>query len=213
MRPKQILLDLNDVDPNGVFEDQQLGAAGDFILDGAGVTGGEWITPDGIAKIIGFESAGNISAVTFTVTGFLDVHRHIPVTETLAGPNAATVETTNYFYVITSIAADDAVGTDTEAGPVDEGISPIIPLSWRGRNVAINVTVTGTANYTVQQSFDPIQTETGPFTWDDHDDGNLVNQTATKNGNYIAIPRAMRLKINSYSSGAALVFNVNQSDV
>ena len=213
MRPIRINMDLDAVDVNGVFEDQTLGSAGDFSLDGVGVTGGEWVSPDGFAKQIGFESTGNISGVTFTVTGFLDKQRNLAVTETLSGPNNGTVETSNYFYAITSIAADGAVGTNTEAGPVDEAVSPILPLNWRAGNVAMNFTVTGTIDYTVQQTFDDIQDSSNhPFTWDDHDDSNLVGATGTFNGNYIAIPVAMRVKINSYSTGAALEINVAQSD-
>lgn len=214
MRPKQIILDLADVDVNGVFEDQTLGGAGSFTLNGAQVVNGEWVTPDGAARQIGFESAANLSAVTLTVTGFEDEARNIAITETLSAPNANTVETTNYFYVITDIAADGAVGSNIEAGAVDEAVSPIIPLNYKGGTVAMNFTVTGTINYTVQQTFFEYNDVSSlPLVWDDHDDGDLVSQTATKNGNYIAIPRAMRVKINSYSSGAALTININQSTV
>lgn len=214
MRPKQIVIDLDDADPNGVFVDQQLEGAGDFDLDGAGVVGGVWVTPDGFAKRIGLESSGNMSGVNFTLVGFADLIRNIPVTETLAGANNGTAETVNYFAVITQISADDEVATDLEAGPVDEAVSQIIPLNWRGGNVAINVTVVGTVEYTVQQTFDDFNVGAPyPFAWDDHDDAELVAATATKNGNYIAIPRGMRVKVNSYSTGAALTINVSQSDV
>ena len=157
MRP--IIIDIipDDVDPNGVFEDQTLGGAGDFILNGSGVVDGEWISPDGFAKKIGFESAGNISGVNFTVNGFADADRHVAISETLAGPNANTVQTTNYFYVITSISADAAVGTNTEAGPVDELTSPVIPLNWRGGITSVNIDITGTMDITIQNTFDNIQ--------------------------------------------------------
>jgi hypothetical protein len=214
MRPKQIIMDLDDADPNGVFVDQQLGAAGNFTLNGAGVSGGVWTSPDGFAKQIGLESSGDLDEVTFTVTGFADLARNIPLVEALVGADNGTVETAGYFAVITQIAASAAVGTNIEAGPVDEAVSQIIPLNWRGGNVAINVTVTGTIDYTVQQTFDDVQDiDNHPLDWDDHDDSELVGATATKNGNYVAIPRAMRVKVNSYSSGAALTINVSQSDV
>jgi hypothetical protein len=47
------------------------------------------------------------------------------------------------------------------------------------------------------------------FNWLDSDDSAVVGATASKNSNYIAIPQAMRVKINSYSSGAELLIQVN----
>ena len=210
-RPKRIDMDLDDVDPNGVFEDQTLVGAGDFTLDGAGVTGGEWITPDGFAKQIGFESTGNISGVTFTVTGFQDVNRHIALSEAVTGPNNSTVETTNYFYVITQIAASGAVGTNTEAGPVDEAVTQLVPINTRGGNVAVNVAVTGTINYTAQHTFSDMA-QSSSFTWQNHDDADLVSSTTTQSGNYIAMPTALRFRVNSYSSGAELAITITQRD-
>ena len=212
-RPIIIDIDLDNVDPNGVFEDQTLGGAGDFTLDGAGVTGGEWITPDGFAKQIGFESTGNISGVTFTVTGFADVNRHVALTETLSGPNNNTVETTNYFYIITSIAADGAVGTNTEAGPVDEAVTTTIPINWRNGIAAINLDITGTINVTVQNTFDNVQDLNDlSFNWQDSPNTNLINATSSTNDTYEGLPRALRLKVNSYSSGAEVQMVIHQRD-
>lgn len=215
MRRIEINMDLADVDPNGVFEDQQLGSAGNFTLNGAGVTGGEWVTPDGFAKQIGFESAGNLSARTLTVTGYQDRNKTIPITESLTAPNAGTVETTNYFYSIQSIASDGAIGTNIEAGPVDEALSQIIPIKRTfsdkdERVVGLTFIVTGTINYTVQQTNDDVQSLTDrTFNWLDHSTAALVGATASQMGNYAAVPMAMRVKINSYSSGAELLIQVN----
>jgi hypothetical protein len=215
MRPKQFTMSLaTAIDPNGVFQDQTLGRAGNFTLNGAEVVDGEWVSPDAVAKKIGFESAANLSAVTITVTGFRDANRELPITETLAGPNANTVETTNYFYSIQTISADGAVASNIEAGSVDEAASRILPLNWRGGNVAFNIAVSGTVSYTVQQTFDNTADEDEhPFTWTDHDSTALVAATTTQNGNYIAIPRAMQIIINSYTAGASLEVSASQSDL
>lgn len=215
MKPIRINMDLDNVDPNGVFEDQTLVEASDFILDGVGVSNSEWVTTDGFAKRIGFESTGDISGVTFTVIGYDDVHKHNLVTETVTGPNNSTVRTTNYFYSIQAIAADGAVGTAVEAGPVDEAITATIPMkrnyfSNDERAVGLTFIVTGTVDFTVQQTNDEIQSlDDRSFNWLDHDDSNLINATSSVNGNYIIVPEAMRVKINSYSSGAALDITVN----
>lgn len=214
MRPRNIDMDLDDVDANGVFQDQTLGGSGNFTLNGAGVTDGEWITPDGFAKQIGFESSGNISARTFTVTGYGDFSRNVQVVETLSGPNNNTVETSNYFAIITSIASDGAVGTNTEAGPVDEAVSPTVPMNWRGGSAGVGITVTGTIDYTLQQTFDDIQSaDSYPLNWGDCPTSDLVNATASQTIAYSPAPRALRVKVNSYSSGARLEIGVTQADV
>lgn len=215
MRRIEINMDLADVDDDGVFQNQTLGGAGSFTLNGVGVTGGQWVTPDLFAKQIGFASTGNISGVNFTVSGYQDKNKTIAISETIAGPNNNTVETTNYFYSIQSISASGAVGTNTKAGAVDEAISQIIPTkrSYSDRNerqVGLTFIVTGTINYTVQQTNDDVQSLTDrTFNWLDSDDTNVVSATASKNSNYIAVPQAMRVKINSYSSGAELLIQVN----
>jgi hypothetical protein len=216
MRRIEINMDLADVDDDGVFQNQTLGGAGNFTLNGAEVTSGEWVTPDLFAKQIGFTSTGNISGVTFTVSGYLDKNKTIPITETnITGPNNNTVETTNYFYSIQSVSASEAVGTNTKAGSVDEAVSQIISIKRTNsdrneRQVGLTFIVTGTINYTVQQTSDDVQSLTDrTFNWLDSDDSAVVAATTSKNSNYIALPQAMRVKINSYSSGAALLIQVN----
>lgn len=210
-RPKRIDLDLNDVDANSIFEDQTTAGAGSITLDGTDVTGGEWITPDGFAHQISLESAGNISGATFTVTGFEDTARHIALSEDITGPNATTVESSNYFAVITAITVDGAVGTNTEGGFVDEAITQRIPLNHWHSNVAINLNVTGTIDLTVQHTFDDVQDSTVTPAWQDHDDAALVNATTDVSGNYDFMPIAMRVKVNSYSSGAECAITVVES--
>ena len=215
MRRIEIKMDLADVDPNGVFEDQTLVGSGYFTLNGAGVTNGEWVTPDGFAKKIGFESTGNLSGVTFIVSGYEDKNKTILISEGVTGPNNSTVETTNYFYSIQSIVASGAVATNVEAGPVDEAISQIIPIkrTFSDRNeriTGLTFIKTGTINYTVQQTNDNVQSKDDrTFNWLNSDDSTVVNATTSKNSNYTTMPMAMRVKINSYSSGAELLIQVN----
>ena len=215
MRRIEINMDLANVDDDGIFQNQTLGGAGNFTLNGAGVVSGQWVTPDLFAKKIGFASTGNISGVNFTVSGYQDKNKTIVISETIAGPNNNTVETTNYFYSIQSISASGAVGTNTKAGAVDEAISQIIPIkrSYSDRSerqVGLTFIVTGTINYTVQQTNDDIQSLTNRvFNWLDQDDPALISATTSKNGNYFVVPQAMRVKINSYSSGAELLIQVN----
>ena len=69
---------------------------------------------------------------------------------------------------------------------------------------SLQVVVTGTVSYTVQQTLDDIFDSTVTATWFDHPDTNLVAATADKQGNYAYIPAAVRIKLNSGSGSVTL---------
>lgn len=79
--------------------------------------------------------------------------------------------------------------------------SPIV-LDMHGRpEISLQVVVTGTVNYTVEQTLD--DPGVSP-TWFGHPDANLVAATASMQGNYGYIPRAVRLTVNSGAGSAVL---------
>ena len=84
------------------------------------------------------------------------------------------------------------------------GSSTIAPLDMHGRpEISLQIVVTGTVNYTVQQTLDnPFGTAT--LNWFDHPDVNLVSQTVNRQGNYAYVPRAVKLLVNSGSGTAVL---------
>ena len=89
---------------------QTLGGAGNMTLTGAAATFGG----TGSSQKVSLTSGGNISAVTFTITG--TDSKGAAQSETLTGPNANTVFSTKFYNTVTQIAADAAVGTNTSAG-------------------------------------------------------------------------------------------------
>lgn len=99
---------------------QTLGAAGNLTLfAGTGVTAVSM--PDGsigykldVPRCVTLASTGDISGVTFTVTGY-DIYGQ-KLSSAVTGPNNATVATTKAFSIVTQIAASAAVGTNTSAG-------------------------------------------------------------------------------------------------
>lgn len=109
---------------------QTTAGAGNLALAaGAGVT--KVVRPDGttayqfdVPRAVSLTSAGNISAVNFTVSGY-DVYGQ-PMTQTLAGPNANTVNTLKAFYQVTQIAVSAAVATNTSAGSSDVFGLPVL---------------------------------------------------------------------------------------
>lgn len=81
-----------------------------------------------------------------------------------------------------------------------------IPLDIHGRpDISLQVAVTGTANYTIQQTLDnPFTTAAGSIVWFNHPDANLVAQTVNRQGNYAYVPAAVRLQLSSGSGSAKL---------
>ena len=70
--------------------------------------------------------------------------------------------------------------------------------------VSLQVVVTGTVNYTVQQTLDNLFDTSITPTWFDHPDTNLVAATASKQGNYAYVPFGVRVTVNSGSGTARL---------
>lgn len=101
---------------------QTTAGAGALVLAaGAGVTAkvvnGQTRYQFDVPRAVSLTSAGNISGVNFTISGY-DVYGQ-PMTQTIAGPNANTVNTLKAFWQIVSIAVSGAVGTNTSAGTSD----------------------------------------------------------------------------------------------
>jgi hypothetical protein len=93
--------------------------------------------------------------------------------------------------------SDASGGTKNSAGAV---------LDYYGRpEVSLQVVVTGSATWTVQQTLDNILDATVTPTWFNHPDtANMVTQTVNRQGNYAYIPTAVRLQQTAGSGSAVL---------
>jgi len=90
------------------------------------------------------------------------------------------------------------------AAQTGAGSSSTIVLDRNGRpEISLQVVVSGTVNYTVQQTLDNPFSTVSP-TWFDHPDSNLVAATANKQGNYAYVPSAVKVVVNSGSGTATL---------
>ncbi len=166
---------------------------------------------DGLGHQLSITSAANISAITFTITG-TDADG-VTLTEAVTGPNATTVESTGYFKTVTSITISATLGANTaNVGWVDEIATPTIPLNTYARGASCNVDVTGTINYTVEATNSDMRTrdDDGPFNWFEMSDPNidLIGITADVAFGLFPMPRAIRLKTNSYSTGATAALRI-----
>ena len=85
------------------------------------------------------------------------------------------------------------------------GTSATAPLDIHGRpDVSLQVAVTGTVNYTVEQTLDNVFDKALTPAWFNHPDPNMVAQTVNRQGNYAYVPSAVRLVVNSGSGTARL---------
>lgn len=159
---------------------------------------------DGLAHQLNLTSGADISGIDFTITG-TDADG-VAITETIAGPAATTVETTNYFLTVTEITISATLGSDeVDIGWVDEFVTPTIGVNYHRSESSLRVAVTGTINYTAQQTFDELRLRSdGAFDWSDSTDTDLVSATASQISVFDKPVTGIRFKANSYSSGAAL---------
>jgi len=210
MRPKSITLSIQ-VDRDGIAQAQTTVGAGSLTLNGALVTSGAY--SHDTAQKIGLYSAADLSGVTFTVNGQgYDGSTGLfseSLSEAIAGPNATTVETANYFTSVTSVTASGAVGTAVEVGPSDEAVSQPVPLDRHSQYATgMTVVIDGTANADVQYTMSDILGGASPA-WLPHD--NLAAITDTTSGNYAVPVSATRLVINSASTGATVELQILQA--
>lgn len=78
-------------------------------------------------------------------------------------------------------------------------------LDYYGRpEVSLQAVVTGTVNYTIEQTLDNPLEPGATVTWFSHPDPNLVSQTVNRQGNYAYIPTAVRVLLNSGSGSVKL---------
>jgi len=182
--------------------------AGNLLINGSLASAG--VATLDAQRLIGITSAGDDSNRTFVITGTDNQGRVI--SETLTGPNAATVLSTLNYKTITKITISGAAGTALTVDTVSTtltGASQVVPLDLylNPFNVTVAVEIIGTLNATAQFTLDDIFGGPGPFTW--YPITGLVGITSSTAGTLISAVRAVRLLVNTGNGSAQLV--VNQS--
>lgn len=178
---------------------------------------GVFISADGFAHRLDIIDTGNDNqtTATYTITG--TDSDGIDEIEDIAGPAGnATIETTKYFLTVTSITIASPVATSViDVGTVDEATSKTVPLNYRHTEAAtFSIDVTGTINYTVQETLAQIHTLSNPLA-----DSSWFNLSAlaSKTADLLAVgtvhTTAGRLVVNSYSTGAELQFTTMQAEL
>jgi len=161
MRPIYVTRSLSVLaDADGIALDQNLAAAGNLVLTGAALVVAGVAQLGAQRKVLLTSGAGdNLAAITFTIYGTDDQGHSI--SESLAGPNAGTVQSVLDYSTVTRIAASAAfgVGITVSAGTNDVGASAPIPMDQYLPNFLAMIAAlirSGAVNYTVQYTFDNV---------------------------------------------------------
>lgn len=147
-------------------------------------------------------SGGNDTGITFTVAG-TDA-RGSAIGEVVTGASGGAAQSVLDYKTITSVLSSGAAATTLTFGTNGVASSQWIRFDDYAANsqISIQCTVSGTTNYTVQQTMDDpgwLYSGIAPYqtTWLDHPDTALVAATTTKQGNYGYAPIFARVTLNS----------------
>ena len=140
----------------------------------------------------------------WTITG-LDWNGN-QVTETVNGVNnPATAQSVYDYSVVLSIYVNGAMAGNVTVGTNGVASSrPIFFDMWAPGTVALQTDVTGTINYTVQQTLDdPNKVGYANVNWINSQDTNLVGATSGFQSNYSFAPICCRVLVNSGSGSVS----------
>lgn len=203
MRPISITRALAALDADGIATAQQRVGAGNLTLNGALVTSG--VAQLGSQRVVALDSAGNLSGVTFTITGTDDAGNTI--SQAIAGPNTTPTATTLNFKTVTQVAVSATIATDVIVGTSGVGGSQTLPLDiYLPYGSTASIDVTGTVNVSVQVTNDnPFPDSASTIlNWVSHPTAALVTATSDQTGATANAYRAMRLLTNSGTGSCVL---------
>lgn len=205
MRPKEFDIDPANANLTG-FASNVTGATFTLTANDSG---------DSLAHRVSIrnDSATDHSGKTVTLVG-TDADGK-PLSEAVTGPTgSATVESAGYFLTLTSATPSATIGADTfDIGWVDEVRTQSIPTNWRADvGARIGVDVTGTIDYTVNETYENVQVEgqsaVQSASW--YPISALAAQTTDVAS--VASPgaTAIHLVVNSYTDTAEIQMQVSQ---
>jgi hypothetical protein len=181
---------------------------------GAAFTLTSSVSGDGLANIVSIrnDSATNHSAKTITLVGTNQDGKAI--TDVVTGPGAsATVYSALYFLTLTSATPSATIGADTfDIGWHNKFSTTTLPINFNGGKASLRVDIVDTVNYDIQQTFVDFQNTTNALVWSVDNATTQSGATAGQTVLYTAHPRALRLKINSYTDGSTITISYLQSN-
>jgi hypothetical protein len=170
-----------------------------LTLNGALVTGGVAYldTPRRILITVGASEAGK----TFAVVGTNWAGDRI--TESIAGPASGTVASVLDYKTVTSITISSTAAAALTVGTTTTAASPWVRFDdWALPQASVGCVISGTVNYTVQQTMDDPNDPNSPvavasMTWTSALDTTLVGASSNILGVMNVVPRWGRILLNS----------------
>ena len=212
MRPRKLSYTPADDDTDG-FANDQTGATCTLAATSAGDGMAHLVIVTNNSAVDHSDNGETIALVGTDADGFAQ-------TETIAGPGASvTVPSTKYFKTLTSVTPSITWVTDTyDVGWTDDVVSPSFPMNYRQKDVQSTVAadISGTINYTLQYCLEalnpitPATAATAPstMTWWNHEA--MTSLTADAQSDLVTPVTAIRLLINSLTTGATINLHVIQ---
>ena len=198
MRPITVTVGpLATPDDNGICTSQS--GVSVLAINGALATNGVATLDTARRVLITSDNLDNDKYFTVTGTG---ASGNIQ-SETLLGPDTASVYTVLDYKTVTSITVDAVVTGNIIVGTNDVASSAWVmfdPYSFP--QVSLQCDATGTVNYSVQQTLDDPNSTTNPtsaanMVWFDNPDANLVGETVSRQGSYAIAPLYAKVTLNS----------------
>jgi hypothetical protein len=184
---------------NNIAQSQTPGAAGNLTLNGTTVTNGVAVLDT--ARRVLFTPAGAEATNGTIWTLYGTDWNGNAISETIAGVNnPATAQSVYDYKTVTRIAVNKAQAGAVTVGTNGVGSSrPIFLDTFAPGPTSLQVSASGTVNWTVRQSLDnPNAIGYAAVTWLNHPDtANMVSQTGSSQSNYAYIPFVVQLLLNS----------------
>jgi hypothetical protein len=221
MRPYIFDIDPANIDADGICASQTPLAGGSLTIDGALTVGGAFDVnatggdSSGISgRKIAFVFAADETGRTFTINGTSP--EGFAQTSTVLGAAPSTVEDVKYWETITDISVDAATAGALTVGTVNGVITRLLPINYRAHEPATHgVDVTGTINYTIEESLEEIHPQLNAGTpenisWFSMEA--LTAKTADLKEPGELHSSAVRLVVNSYTDTAEIKWIVFQNE-
>lgn len=185
-----------------------------FTSTGAATAPTTTATSDSLAHLVTFTSPvqATLAGITFTIVG-TDANDMAQTETGITGPASnSTVTSTKHFKTIATVQPSATMGgLVVSIGVSAESVTPMIPLEWRSiAAAAMTVKVTGTINFTVQETYaNPFANAHEACPWVTVTA--LSAKTATTSSTVTVGDQAVRLMTNTVTNGATLTWYITQS--
>lgn len=215
---RQVVFNWQPTSTTSVAQSQTVVGAGSLNLNG---TLSSPLRPDSSARMTDFgnsqryislSSLNNLSAVVFTISGYLNGK---PISVTINGPNSNTVDTSQLtppqlFNSVTSIT-NSITATAVSAGMTEEGSTNLYTYDHHATtpDMSVQVVVTGTITYQFDTTNDNANTVPNP-TWFQPISNMVAGTTTNQYGNLPTPIAFARIKVTAGDDTGSLVATLIQ---